>query len=230
MNPVDQSRRRRVRRIDGRVGRWIATAALLFLAGCEGLNGKKFSEHDPFLGSSTPPNPTPVAGPGIRPEQSTATSTTNGSIPPLPSSMSAPGTAALASGETGTPEPARDMRLTGGAARGVAPNVSMGSPEPAATGTTSRMTATSGATTPPATFSGSAASVRSFEDAQQFLKRQHVAWQRLDMEDDGSWTYTCSVPLPSNPHTNRTYKTTQTFSDPLAAIRAVLTQIEQNSR
>ncbi len=227
MNPVDQSRRKGLRQRDGRMGLWIAALALTILAGCEGLYGKKYASNDPFMGSHTPPNPTPVAGPGVTPAQTSPQTASNGPVPPLPSSISGAGTASLASGEMGAPEPVRDVRLTGGAARGAAPNVSVGTPEPVSPGTTARMaSATSGTPSPPA-FTGTAASVRTFEDAQQLLKRQHVTWQRLDMEDDGTWKFSCSIPVPSNPNTNRTYGTTQTFPDPLSAIRAVLTQIEQ---
>jgi hypothetical protein len=75
--------------------------------------------------------------------------------------------------------------------------------------------------------SGSAANLRTYEDAQQFLQQLHVSWQRLDMED-GQWKFECGVPNPSNPRLNRHYATSKAFPDPLSAIREVIAQIEKN--
>jgi hypothetical protein len=167
----------------------------------------------------------------------------------MPAAYTASGPAAVAGGEMATPENARDLRMAGdavappvlpagGAARGVAPGVIVGNPEPAGTDSTSRLTPAAAGTLqplgapmpappPPGT---AAANVRTFDEAQQFLKQHGVNWQRLDMEDDGRWKYECSIPNPANSRMNRTYQTSRPFPDPLSAIRAVITQIEQVPR
>ena len=53
-----------------------------------------------------------------------------------------------------------------------------------------------------------------------------VVWQRLDtVSDNGGWKYSCSVPNRQNPNIRRTYEATA--GDPVAAIRAVLDQLNQ---
>ena len=238
MNPVDQSRRRRFGPIGGRGRLLLSAVALMGLAGCESGFGSK-SANDPFNGFHAPPPPTPVSAPGDVPGQAAATTDR---VPPLPSSYTAAGSAAVAGGETATPESARILRipsdtnspvgqLAGGAARGAAPSVTVGSPEPATPGTTAHLVPMSGGSpqTTGATTQviGPAATVRTFEEAQQFLKLHNVNWQRLDMEDDGRWKFECSAPNPRNASMNTTYRTNRPFPDPLSAIRAVIVQIEQ---
>jgi hypothetical protein len=197
-------------------------------AGCESGFGSR-QQSDPLLGIHAAPKPL---------EQSSAPSNalaqaTSGPIPAMPSSYSAPSTAPVAGGETATPEHPRDLRMAGsstspanapsaGAARGTAPVVSVGNPEPAP----AAAAAASLTNQPIPLPGGSAATIRTYEDAQQFLKQQRVSWQRLDMED-GQWKFECGVPNPSNPQINRHYATSRAFPDPLSAIREVITQIEK---
>ena len=219
------------------LSRALTVAARIFLlflfclaAGCEGSFGAR-QLNDPMLGISAAPKP------GAQPSAAgnAVAQATSGPIPvpPMPASYTAPGTAPVASGETATPENPRDLRMTGGsiaasnapaagAARGAAPAVTVGSPEPAPAGTTANMMK------PPAPSpTGSAANIRTYEEAQQFLQQQRVSWQRLDM-DDGQWRFECGVPNPSNAQINRHYATSRAFPDPLSAIREVITQIEKN--
>lgn len=230
MNPKDLSRRRRIRPSGGRGCVLLSAAALLLFVGCEGTLGKRLQANDPLLGShAPPPNPAPIPPPNNTATQAAAATE---QIPPLPSSISAPGTAAVAAGEMATPESGRELRITGGAAappgqltgssaRGAAPVVSVGTPEPATPGSTSRL---------PAAAPTTVANIRTFEDAQQFLKQHGVTWQRLDGEDDGRWQFQCSIPNPKTPNTSRIFKTDGPCADSLAALRAVIAKIEQQPR
>ena len=197
--------------------------------GCEsGFGNKQLG--DPLLG--IPSSPKPLTTPSA-PSNAAVAQATSGPLPPLPSTYAAPGTAPVAGGETATPENPRALRMaadtvapvpapTPGAARGAAPAVTVGNPEVAPAAATANFTRTP---TPPV--SGSAANLRTYEDAQQFLQQRHVSWQRLDMED-GQWKFECGVPNPSNPRLNRHYATSKAFPDPLSAIREVIVQIEKN--
>lgn len=226
MNPVDQSRRRSIRPIGGR-GLLLPFVALLGLAGCDTFGSRL--PNDPFMGVHTPPSPTPVPAPGNVPGSEVAA--TPPQVPPLPSSYTALGTAPVAGGETATPEGGRDLRIPNSAVRGAAPNITVGNPEPATSGATTHLVPMSGATPvpvpAPAQVAGSSAAIRNFEDAEQFLKQHNVNWQRLELEDDGGWKFQCSAPNPSNPRMNRTYTTNKPFPDPLSAMRAIVSQIEQ---
>jgi hypothetical protein len=211
---------------------------LIALAGCESGFGSRQQQGDPMLGIHSQPTPVPASGSANNPSAQAS----SGTIPPLPSSYTTPGTAPVAGGETGTAENARDLRMTTetvapasqpstGAARGVAPGVTVGNPEPANPGSTSNLVTppTSGVSMPPTTPpppAGSAGTIRTYEDAQRFLKQHGVNWQRLS-GDDGEWKFACGIPNPSNPHVNKTYQTSKPFPDYLSAIRAVITEIEQ---
>ncbi|MHB1423413.1 MAG: hypothetical protein ACYC3I_09520 [Gemmataceae bacterium] len=198
--------------------------------GCESGFGSR-RQGDPLLGIQTPatPQPAPIPPSSTPPAQASA-----GQVPPLPATYSAPGTVPVAGGETATPENGRDLRMTtsplsptslptSGAARGVAPAVTVGNPEPVPpAGTTANL-----ATSPPL---GAASNIRTFDDAQRYLKQRGVSFQRFEMEEDGRWKFECSIPNPANPKIGKTYVTNTKFSDPLSAMQAVIGQIEQSPR
>jgi hypothetical protein len=165
----------------------------------------------------------------------------------MPPSYTTPGTVPVAGGETGTSENPRDLRMTTdtvspvsapstGAVRGTAPGITVGNPEPAVAGTTSNLAAppVSGnlgmpTAPPPPPPGGVAANIRTYEDAQQFLKQHRVNWQRLS-DEEGEWKFACGIPNPENPRINRNFVTEKPFPDPLSAIRAVVADIEKASR
>ena len=65
-----------------------------------------------------------------------------------------------------------------------------------------------------------------FEQAEAQIKARGALWQRLDtVGDNGGWKYSCSVPNRQNPTIRRTYEATA--GDPVAAVRAVLDQLNQ---
>jgi hypothetical protein len=206
----------------------LVCCSLLFglAAGCES-NFVTRQQGDPLLGIHAAPKS--VESPSA-PSNATAQAT-SGPIPPMPSSYAATGTAPVAGGETATSENPRNLRMAGdpvapasvpsaGAARGAPPTVRVGNPEPAPTvGTTANLAASP-------VSSASAANIRTYEEAQQFLQQHRVTWQRMS-QDDGEWKFACGIPNPSNPHVNKTYQTSKPFPDLLSAMRAVIAQIEQ---
>jgi hypothetical protein len=214
--------------------RIFSLALICIAAGCESGFGSKHLG-DPLLGINAAPK-SPASS--STPSNTATAQATSGPVPPLPSSYTSPGTAPMAVGETATPENPRPLRMAAdtvspaavpvaGAARGAAPAVTVGNPEPAPAPAPASTTAN--LTKPPVPLpSGSAANIRTYEEAQQFLKQQRVSWQRLDMED-GQWKFECGVPNPSNPRMNRHYATSRAFPDALSAMREVITQIEKGS-
>jgi hypothetical protein len=211
---------------------------LLALVGCESGFGSR-QQPDPMLGIHAPPTPVaPPGGPSNTPAQTAMTDQT----PPLPASYTAVGPAAVAAGETATPEPGRDLRIAGdaltpaslsgnGAVRGVAPGVTVGNPEPATNGATSHLAPvpvsggsaqSGGVSTPLASGGGD----MTFDQAQRLLSQYGVTWQRLD-KFDGQWKFECGVPNPQNPAVNRHFVTTRSFPDPVSAMREVIAQIEK---
>jgi hypothetical protein len=213
----------------------LPVVALLALAGCESGFGSR-QGGDPFLGIHAPPMPAQSTG-GSASATQTATNTT----PPLPASISVPNQAALASGTKQTPDNPRDLRIAtppvvpvsspGGAASG---NVRVDGPVPIPETTSKTMSApaasagmqpTGGAAVPPPPGAS-----MTFEEAQQYLKRRGVVWQRLETRGDtGQWAFQCSLPLPGQTNINRTYETQAPLPrDPLSAVRAVIDKIEKD--
>lgn len=225
------SRRLRFRLVTG-CGLFICLAI-----GCEsGWSSRQQS--DPLLGIQSTPKP--IGAPSA-PSNPTVQAS-SGPIPPMPASYTAAGTTAVAGGEMATPENPREIRMTGdtisptslpsAAARGAAPAVNIGNPEPASVGANTALAPTpvSGGPGTPApaspSSSGSAGDIRTYEDAQRFLKQHGVTWQRMSGDGD-EWKFACGIPNPSNPHINKTYQTSKPFPDLLSAMRAVIAQIEQ---
>jgi hypothetical protein len=68
--------------------------------------------------------------------------------------------------------------------------------------------------------------VATYEQAQSLLAARRVSWQRLETwGDEGEWKFSCRIP---NPHIARTYEARA--REPIAALRAVLEQIDQEQR
>lgn len=241
MSLIDPLRRSGPQRRSGRGGLLLSAAVLLASIGCEsGFGGRPKS--DPFFGTNTPPAPVPAPS---APSNAPAVAS-SGPIPPLPATYTGPGTVPMAGGETATTEDPRSLRMTGdpftpasnpgtGAVRGTAPGVTVGNPEPAQGGAISNLAnppsfGTLGAPTPsPAAPSTSATNIRTYEDAQNYLKQHGVNWQRLS-GDEGEWKFSCGIPNASNSHVSKTYSTKRAFPDSLSAIRAVIAEIEQTPR
>jgi hypothetical protein len=68
-----------------------------------------------------------------------------------------------------------------------------------------------------------------YEQAQALLAARGVKVQRLESTgENGEWKFICSVPNRQNPQISRTYEARAT--DPIAAVRAVLDQLDKDQR
>jgi hypothetical protein len=209
--------------------------------GCESFGSRL--RNDPFYGVQNAAAPVPAPNPPGDAPQAQASANR---VPPLPASISAPGTVPMASGESATPEKGSGLRMANdpvspvsmsstGAARGLAP-VTVGKPEPAPIGTTANLTTPAaesgglGAPTPAPPAAGStASSIRTFDDAQRWLKQKGVNWQYLSGEEN-QWKFQCGIPNPSTPNVNKTYQTDKPFPDPLSAMLAIIAEIDKAPR
>ncbi len=228
------------RRQTGAWGRTILGLAVLgslLLTGCltEDPRMSRGGQHyDPLRGGA------PVAPAGRE-------SPPPGPLPPSPSAPHGPATssltgtsttspAALASGSFSPLDPSRSLQIGdvrpatappaggGGEWKGqgdAAPAPRPERPDPAVTPVTAR-----GAL---ASLGGSAAHVTTFEQAQALLAARGVTWQSLQTwGDEGEWQFSCRIPKPQNPHIARRYEARA--RDPIAAVRAVLEEIDRGDQ
>jgi hypothetical protein len=212
------------------------TFGVLILAGCGGLN--QTMGIDPLLG-----------GPPLRPATAAAPiPSAPAPLPvlPLPPTNSSLSTAALAAGAPRPLDNGQDLRI--GSPIGSAGNdgwARQGSGSSNQDSQIRRMADSSGAilqppqpiaepppkrdsvpVSNPGSLRGSSATVTTFEQAERELKTRGVLLQRLQaVGQNGEWTCRCSMPNPQNPRIHRTYEAQA--SDPVAAIRAVLEQIDK---
>jgi hypothetical protein len=203
------------------------------LSGCA-AGDRPAADPDPLLGA--------VSG---RPAARTSTPTPAATLSapaPLPAPSSSTSTAALAPGAFTPLDPTHDLRIGagGGSATGAAgdawhgrtgaPDVALRQPEPTNGGATPRAVLPVSASGPaPAPVTTAAGSVTTFEQAQVLLKAHGVVWQRLETwGEGGEWKFSCSVPNRQNPNLRQNYEARA--GDQLAAVRAVLEQIEREQR
>jgi hypothetical protein len=210
-----------------------STLGLPFVTGCSGFN--EAIGNDPLLGGpplhaaamATPPAPMPVAA-----------------LPPA-AANSTLSTAALAAGAPRPIDGPRDLRIG-------APGASAGNDGWAREGSagnhpqsyTGQAVGDSGALlrppeaiTEPVSRQGLTVvsnpgapqdnRALTYEQAQDLMKKRGVLWQRLEMvAESGEWKYSCSIPNRQNPKIRRTYEARA--SEPVAAIRAVLEQLDKD--
>jgi hypothetical protein len=187
---------------------FFAWASVTLLAGCSGdLRGPG----DPLFGGYTP-------RPGL------AAAVPPGPLPPLPAPNSTASNAALASAPLRPLDGRHDLRIASpGNVSAAAPGG--GPPNPQATEFTPVAN--------PFPRSGPGASddskITTYEQAQARLTARGVTWQRLETTGaQGEWQFSCSLPNRQNPSISHTYQAQG--HDPLAAIKAVLEQIDREQR
>jgi hypothetical protein len=68
----------------------------------------------------------------------------------------------------------------------------------------------------------------SYEQLQAMLAARRVTWQRLDIVNEqlGEWKFMCAIPNPTNPRMRRNYEARAVGPYGLAAIRAVIVEID----
>jgi hypothetical protein len=188
----------------------------LVLAGCAG--GSR-TAGDPLYGP-TPPPPTPAR----MAAQATGAATP---LPPLPAPNSSTSPAALAAGRLQPLDATHDLRIgkpasDGWRGQGAQAGVLLRQPE--AVGETP-----SRPTVPPAGKVTLTAATRnlSVEQILAQLTTRGVQFYRLETGDNGAYTFHCSIPDRQNPNIQHRYEARG--HEPVAAMRAVLEQIEREA-
>lgn len=211
-----------------------ARRALVWLCGCVllvGCAGSRSStpHHDPLFG---PPPPRPrygasAADTGGTPEKE---------VTALPAPPPSGSPAALASGKVPVFDAGRDLRIAGGDSwKGSTTGVTLSPPEPAATAPAQpqpppqqaqQITAPQRPGGAPATITlVRGPQVSTFEEAQAQLQARGITRHSLAAVG-GEWRFIVWVPNRDNPDINRRYEYQAT--EPVAAIRAVLEQIDRD--
>ncbi len=192
------------------IGRWLAPALLLALAGCALLDRPDPKRPDPLTGlpKRIPPNDRAVSSTYNPAEQNRAgVLATSGQKP-------SEGASGLAIRDTRGPEGDHSTQPAG-----------------AWTGKESRTTSASGdaARVGGATSDGAGVRVRTFEEAQQFLAARGVKWQELKNTGENEWVFACSIST-KNSTSVRTYEARDRYG--LIAMQKVIDQIlrEQQAR
>lgn len=215
--------------------RWLGLGGLLILAGCATDNNRNATPaSDPLLGGP-PVSSRPVTG------QPTSTGGSTGAIPLRPSTSPA----ALAPGGPSSLDSGGGLRIPGAgpatppSAPPSAPNVWRGqggpggnvlltTPEPAAP--------PAPPAPPPAEPARTNTGFGFFTGRQSdinpllaLLRQRGATFQRLETwGDEGQWKFSCAIPNRQNAAIRRTYEARA--GDPMAAVRAVLDQIDKEQR
>jgi hypothetical protein len=197
-------------------------AALGLLAGCNGVSSL---EHDPLLGGP-PVSKVAPAGAAASPAAQAA-APAPGAVPPLPSTHVLNSPAALVGGITPVPDAGRDPRpgttTAGAALQGIEPLGSGARPAAGAPGGPPAVLTSSG----PQAIAAAANPADAYLQLQEMLKARGVTWQRLEVWGDrGEWRFICSVPNPQQRFVNRNYEARAAGDYGLAAMRAVIEQID----
>jgi hypothetical protein len=201
--------------------------------GCAGDNR---STYDPLIGGTPAGQRAPMAPPPV-PTPVAAASSSSAALPPLPVARSSTSPAALAGGTgqslDGSHDPLRigDPQPGGGAWKGSQTGVVLNRPEPAVDAAPrSNLPPLPG---PPPTIPGYAltagARTMTYEQGQALLSARGVKVQRLESTgENNEWRFTCAVPNRQNPQISRTYEARA--ADPVAAVRAMLDQLDKEQR
>jgi hypothetical protein len=214
---------------------------LLGLAGC--AEGRLF-DGDPLFGG--PSRGAPLAN-NTRPGAVQAPL----APPPIPTGTLSP--AALAAGTTTPLDTRGNLRIgdntaptttLGGAATpdaggwrgpGGAASVTLRTPEPAgdpnARGGIPTVTVPSPVVSPTVTPVGGTGGRGEYEVLQEMLAKRGVNWQRLETwGTGGDWKFTCMIPNPQNPNNHTVYEALAGGRNGMAAVQAVLEQIDRANR
>ncbi len=112
---------------------------------------------------------------------------------------------------------------------GSPPGTALQAPEPSGAGRLAPVAASPTVPFKLAASSGPAAPGDGYQQLQEMLRVRGVSWQRLETWGDaGEWKFRCSVPDPQKPGTGHNYEARAAGENGLAAIRAVLDQIDRD--
>lgn len=199
-------------------------AGLLGLSGCHGTPVAR--EIDPLVGGS----PIPTRPAGRLPERPSDPLLASGPAEPvpLPPVTAPPSPAALAS-STATPgdlrTPASEVNLH--APRPTDARLAPADPLPAGTS----LTPTAGTSAPTTAMSSGGPADGggdSYEKLQRQLLARGVVWQQLKNVERDEWHFICAIPDPQQPNVRRNYEARAAGPLGLAAIRAVIDEIDRD--
>jgi hypothetical protein len=228
--------------------------ALALFAGCQNASPRG-SGPDPLVTSSTLA-PSTAAGGGAAPAPGTtnavppfppATSVSSpaalaGGGMPAPAPDSGHNDLRMPALPTGNPTPVAPATSTPGSTPGWPQNgapvpSTSGLQSPEAAGNAGRLTPVAATPAPTVPFHctptggaapGPAGGTDTYLQLQEMLRVRGVSWQRLEMVGDaGEWTFRCAIPNPQTPNIRRNYQARAVGDCGLAAIRAVIDQIDR---
>jgi hypothetical protein len=117
------------------------------------------------------------------------------------------------------PSDGRDLRIVSGSSVPAGGTTQL----PAAWDTTQRGTGNPGGGSGVALASASG-NADAFQALQLQLKQRNVAWQKLEMQGDSQWKFSCSVPNRTNPNYRSLVESVS--ADPMEAIRQAINEID----
>jgi hypothetical protein len=219
--------------------RWLVVSALLALAGCVSDPVTRVSD-DPLVGGSPiPSGNAPLTGTarGVL-----AYDSPEAKEPTLPPPQGPTSPAALTSGAPAAPAPATDKPVASTPPAGPAPKLQ--GPRPAAPESSARLTpvaapapaadpavrpASAVVVTPAVVTPAAPAASASYEQLQQMLEKRGVTWQQLKTgAKKDEWQFTCSIPRAGQSNLERQYEVSAVGPYGLAAIRAVIAEIDKD--
>jgi hypothetical protein len=218
---------------------WSISTCFLPLACCAslltGCAGDNRSTYDPLIGG-TPAGQRTGVPPAPTGTPSAAAASSSATLPPLPVARSSTSPAALAGGTGQSLDGSHDpLRIAdpqaGGAWKGSQTGVVLNRPElaPDPVRPSNVVAPPAGPVAAPGIALTAGGRAITYEQAQALLAARGVKVQRLESTgENGEWKFTCSVPNRQNPQISRTYEARAT--DPIAAVRAVLDQLDKDQR
>lgn len=191
----------------------LVLAGAIGLSGCQGTPVSR--DYDPLVGGS----PIPAAPAGRLPSENSrpVEGVAKNSDPLLlPPSQASSSPAALA---VATPPPAPDRRTPAG-------EVNLQAPRPA----DARLAVADPGSPPVVTPAGAVAPAGgdSYERLQKQLLSRGVVWQQLKNVERDEWHYICAIPDPQQPNVRRNYEARASGPMGLAAMRAVIDEIDRD--
>lgn len=187
--------------------RVLALAMLAGGLGCQG-GAPKTQDSDPLLGGT----PLPRTSSGAVPTRRDSSAQVRGEVPPIPPANSTRSPAALTLGEVA---PSGDRRTP-------ATGVTLHGPR-------AREGKESGSTTAPSASTSNPA-LGSYESVQEQLRARGVVWQQLRQVENEEWHFICAIPDPRQGNLRRNYEARAVGRHGLAAIQAVLEEIDRDQR
>ena len=200
-----------------------AIACLMVLAGCQ--TGRL--DHDPLVGGAPLP-------PGPLPPRSTGNAVAAGQVPPPPAPSNTGSLASLTAGPTQTLDSTHDMRVpvtpVPGSTAGGPAGALLHGPEPVNDGSSRLTPIAAPGSTSGLTLVGGPPRDSHAQILEELRARGASRFNLVAVGDTGEWKFSCSVADKPNADMLQRYESRAFGEDGLAAMRAVLEQIDRERR